>query len=87
MTLSSKNKAITALVVVMISAALLWFEQLGVVPFLTLIIGFFTFIIQVTLHIMGYHNGDVFEAYQDAERTEATALTNLIKNKKDCEKR
>ncbi|MGL0953346.1 hypothetical protein ACSTE1_21220, partial [Vibrio vulnificus] len=35
------------------------------------------------LTLLGYKNGDAFDAYQDLERTEAKALTNLFKDKKE----
>ncbi|MBY6196310.1 hypothetical protein [Vibrio hangzhouensis] len=82
---SSRNKAIIAAIFVVISSILLWLELFGIVPFLVLILAFFTLVIQVGLHLAGYKHGDVFEAYQDAERTEATSLTNLLKHKQDCD--
>lgn len=86
MVLNSKNKAILSAIAVVISSLLLAFDLFGVIPFIILVLAFFTLVIQGALHFAGYKDGDVFEAYQEMERTEARALTNLVKDKKQCVK-
>jgi len=86
MALTSKLKVIVSVAAMAISSVFLALDLFGVLPFLVLVIAFFTAVIQATLCLLGYNDGDVFEAYQDLERTEATAFTNLFKDKKDCDK-
>ncbi|EGA63729.1 hypothetical protein L1D54_03215 [Vibrio brasiliensis] len=84
MVLNSKNKAILSAIAVVISSLLLALDLFGVIPFIILVLAFFTLVIQSALYFAGYKDGDVFEAYQEMERTEATALANLAKDKKQC---
>ncbi|HFG1782067.1 hypothetical protein [Vibrio navarrensis] len=86
MIFSSKVKLVISAVAIVLSSLLLSLDMFGVIPFLILVVSFFTLIIQGGLCLLGYKDGDIFDAYQDLERTEATALTNLFKDKKDCEK-
>ncbi|HHC7267556.1 TPA: hypothetical protein ACN30M_001319 [Vibrio parahaemolyticus] len=86
MVLTSKVKVVISVIAMAISSIFLALNLFGVIPFLVLVLSFFTFIIQGTLCFLGYKDGDMFEAYQDSERTEATAFTNLFKDKKDCKK-
>ncbi len=86
MVLTSKIKVIISSLAVVVSSAFLALDLFGVIPFLVLVLSFFTLIIQGALCYLGYQNGDAFEAYQDLERTEATAITNVFKDKQDCEK-
>lgn len=86
MALTSKVKVVVSLAAMAISSVFLALDLFGVIPFLALVISFFTAVIQGTLCFLGYKYGDMFEAYQDLERTEATAFTNLLKDKKECDK-
>ncbi len=86
MALTSKLKVVISVIAMAISSVFLALDLFGVIPFLVLVVSFFTVIIQGTLCFLGYEDGDMFEAYQDSERTEATAITNLFKDKKDCDK-
>ncbi|WP_394252698.1 hypothetical protein [Vibrio profundi] len=86
MALKSKFKVVVSVAAMAISSIFLALDLFGVIPFMVLVIAFFTAVIQGTLCFLGYKNGDMFEAYQDLERTEATAFTNLFKDKKDCDK-
>ncbi|HHB1593702.1 TPA: hypothetical protein ACN976_001828 [Vibrio campbellii] len=86
MAITSKLKVVVSVVAMAISSIFLALDLFGVIPFLVLVVSFFTAVIQGSLCFLGYQDGDMFEAYQDLERTEATAFTNLFKDKKDCEK-
>lgn len=87
MIFSSKSKMVISAVSIFVSSIFLAFDVFGLVAFIVLVLSFFTFIIQGSLYWLGYENGDMFEAYQDMERTEAQALGNLLKDKKQCEHR
>lgn len=87
MIFSSKSKMVVSAVSILVSSIFLAFDVFGLVAFIVLVLSFFTFIIQGSLYWLGYENGDMFEAYQDMERTEAKALGNLLKDKKQCEHR
>ncbi|BDP32354.1 hypothetical protein DC364_19835 [Vibrio vulnificus] len=87
MVFTSKVKVVISAIAIVLSSILISIDMFGVIPFLVLVVSLFTLIIQGGLCWLGYKNGDAFDAYQDLERTEATALTNLFKDKKECEKR
>ncbi len=81
MNLSCKGKAQLSAILLILFSTLLWLDIAGLFSFMMVVIATFTFITQTALHLSGYRNGDVFEAYEDAERTEAQAISNLIKEK------
>ncbi|HAS8177496.1 TPA: hypothetical protein I7671_16785 [Vibrio vulnificus] len=87
MVFTSKVKVVISSIAIVLSSILISIDMFGVIPFLVLVVSLFTLIIQGGLCLLDYKNGDAFDAYQDLERTEATALTNLFKDKKECEKR
>ncbi|HFQ4954726.1 TPA: hypothetical protein ACGUP3_002869 [Vibrio vulnificus] len=87
MVFTSKVKVVISAIAIVLSSILISIDMFGVIPFLVLVVSLFTLIIQGGLCLLSYKNGDAFDAYQDLERTEATALTNLFKDKKECEKR
>lgn len=86
MILNSKNKMVLSAIAMLVAALLVAIDVFGLIAFIVLVLAFFTFVIQGALYLLGYKSGDVFDAYQDMERTEATALTNLLKDKKRCVK-
>ncbi|MEJ2765355.1 hypothetical protein VV869_15465 [Photobacterium sp. MCCC 1A19761] len=79
----SKSIAIISAIFLVFGFVLLQLDVWGLVPIFVIVISFFMLVTYGFLHLSGNKRGDVYEVYQDAAKTRATALESGLKNKKD----
>ncbi|MGR2870815.1 hypothetical protein [Vibrio vulnificus] len=70
----SKKIAIASSFFFVLGLISLNFEGLGLLPIFIVVVSFFMTVVHGVLHFSGRKNGDVFETYQEAAKTKASAL-------------
>ncbi|UTV30534.1 hypothetical protein [Photobacterium atrarenae] len=79
----SKSIAIISAIFLVFGFVLLQLDVWGLVPIFVIVISFFMLVVHGFLSLFGRNRGDVYEVYQEATKTRATALDAVLSNKKD----